>query len=178
MLFQSTCPLRGTTQLRGAGDHIPPTISIHVPLAGHDEAGGKIPRQGHHFNPRAPCGARPGRASHSPLHRWNFNPRAPCGARPFLLHHNADGSAFQSTCPLRGTTYGQRCPYARMMISIHVPLAGHDKGTLNALKETIEFQSTCPLRGTTTSKSASSPPTQFQSTCPLRGTTKYGSAMT
>ena len=103
ILFQSTCPLRGTTRtrvlLRGGR-----TISIHVPLAGHDTYGITCKRSAWmYFNPRAPCGAR--RASiacpstrvsisiHVPLAGHDradtiprgagrhFNPRAPCGAR-------------------------------------------------------------------------------------------------
>ena len=34
--------------------------------------------------------------------------------------------AFQSTCPLRGTTISLRRVYAEKWISIHMPLAGHD----------------------------------------------------
>ena len=79
-IFQSTCPLRGTTcndlkprRRDGISIHVPLAghdgrraaqslhdgmISIHVPLAGHDRAGFGRARCARHFNPRAPCGAR------------------------------------------------------------------------------------------------------------------------
>ena len=56
----------------------------------------------------------------------DFNPRAPCGAR-----HRSCCSGVYSRA-----------------ISIHVPLAGHDRLDAGALPAGV-FQSTCPLRGTT-----------------------------
>ena len=56
-----------------------------------------------HFNPRAPCGARP--RDPELRHTGNdFNPRAPCGAR-------------------RGRPHG---PRHGAEISIHAPRAGRD----------------------------------------------------
>ena len=101
--FQSTCPLRGTT-ISISPISIERCISIHVPLAGHD--------------PWCPC-------------FWSardyFNPRAPCGARRMEGVRMSRSLKFQSTCPLRGTTIRPRTP----------------KACEN------QFQSTCPLRGTT-----------------------------
>ena len=78
--FQSTRPLRGATVhfIRALDSQ---KISIHAPLAGRDFA--VLQAKGHiyYFNPRAPCGARPGR----------------CRARRAK-------SRFQSTRPLRGAT--------------------------------------------------------------------------
>ena len=56
---------------------------------------------------------------------------------------------FQSTCPLRGTTIFIDTPKNKCLISIHVPLAGHDIMAYNIAHGFYEFQSTCPLRGTT-----------------------------
>ena len=125
MLFQSACPLRGTTvnrdepqrnhgisirvPLAGARQGPSPvhpdagSISIRVPLAGHDPQRTGTPSWGRDFNPRAPCGARPISAP-PPPRRSYFNPRAPCGAR-----HDGGGKV-----GLAAT------------ISIRVPLAGHD----------------------------------------------------
>ena len=79
MIFQSTCPMRGTTR------------NSQLTHAQED------------FNPRAPCGAR-----HHFLNglfaQLYFNPRAPCGARLSC------GSVDQLV----------------IVISIHVPHAGHD----------------------------------------------------
>ena len=102
--FQSTCPLRGTTLVarhcrRGKAGNFNPRapcgarpflgraacrrapISIHVPLAGHDDRSDRH-RQGlRDFNPRAPCGARRSSILHLVPSQGYFNPRAPCGAR-------------------------------------------------------------------------------------------------
>ena len=123
--FQPTRPLRGATEYIGsaAGDI---AISTHAPLAGRDityqldrwsnntfqptrPLRGATQRYKLHFlhhsyfNPRAPCGARPGDAGGADNGR-HFNPRAPCGAR------------------LRGSLY----KYGASTISTHAPLAGRD----------------------------------------------------
>ena len=123
--FQSTRPLRGAT----GRQHLtlpPVAISIHAPLAGRDCGARRAGTGRSHFNPRAPCGARPGTervhghtddisihaplagrdrsASSSPGPPRHFNPRAPCGARQ-LSHLKAElAELFQSTRPLRGAT--------------------------------------------------------------------------
>ncbi len=80
LLFQSTRPVWGATFLRlqvFAGG----AISIHAPRVGRDRATRSCRLLRRHFNPRAPCGARP--ATSFPIRMYkNFNPRAPCGARP------------------------------------------------------------------------------------------------
>ena len=147
-VFQSTRPLRGATH----GDRrkiIPGRISIHVPRTGHDEEDFNaavqgltisihVPRTGHdsaerregryqrHFNPRAPYGARRNRVD---LHRCNFDisihvPRT--GHDDAMRYPDNPHYAFQSTCPVRGTT----------AIAYGTPVEP-------------EFQSTCPVRGTT-----------------------------
>ena len=76
---------------------------------------------------RAPCGARRGNVKRLKRKQRNLNPRAPCGARHsrwnFFLCLTM---AFQSTCPLRGTTSLDYIYIIACCISIHVPLAGHD----------------------------------------------------
>ena len=57
----------------------------------------------------------------------DFNPHAPCGARQLRKLERDNQPRFQSTCPLRGTTLEVRNGIAQLaVISIHVPLAGHD----------------------------------------------------
>ena len=80
LIFQSTCPARGTT------------LKNIVPATGFDD-----------FNPRAPRGARHNKTSSTNL-KIHFNPRAPRGARLYRLGEFDTVSAFQSTCPARGTT--------------------------------------------------------------------------
>ena len=170
--FQSTCPLRGTTWV-GYFRMVNGTISIHVPLAGHDyehdaqkaarqEFQSTCPLRGttptfrspetdaNDFNPRAPCGARRLGGLLQDGQRYDFNPRAPCGAR------------LRSEMPLReDDDFNPRAPCGARL---HDNLPDHPK---------IVFQSTCPLRGTTLLSSILPVVLeQFQSTCPLRGTTR------
>ena len=101
--FLSTCPVRGTTVLRGK---LRPeiNISIHVPREGHDAAGQAdragddqisihVPREGHD----------------------NYVPQDKLGDQKFL-----------STCPVRGTTFARYLSEGKGTISIHVPREGHD----------------------------------------------------
>ena len=104
-------------------------------------------------------------------------------------------SAFQSTCPARGTTGYNRCRQrdtgisihvpreghdvdhvvttkATPWISIHVPREGHDTVITAADNVTQAFQSTCPARGTTYASTLYVTRASFQSTCPARGTTQ------
>ena len=125
MLFQSTRPLRGATELDDNSHNTP-----------------------EHFNPRAPCGARP-QEVFIEVEGINFNPRAPCGARlphcpgAFELHQ------FQSTRPLRGATLcfarkdGGQCHFN--------PRAPCGARHINAVEflHGVLFQSTRPLRGAT-----------------------------
>ena len=100
--FQSTRPMRGATET-GLTDSIQDIISIHAPHAGRDQFG--LSNGGFllHFNPRAPCGARPG-GRLTQASRLDFNPRAPCGARLYALGHDDLPLLFQSTRPMRGAT--------------------------------------------------------------------------
>ena len=125
MLFQSTRPVRGATQA-AAGRDSQGQISIHAPRAGRDL---RCHRQGgrpFHFNPRAPCGARPPPEQSQPLaetfqstrpvrgatpsgdqpgnNHHDFNQRAPCGARQTFLFDKFATYLFQSTRPVRGAT--------------------------------------------------------------------------
>ena len=110
-LFQSTCPLRGTTKVE-LGYPTAEDISIHMPLAGHDG-----------LNTAANSAA------------IDFNPHAPCGARPWRPYTSAIPETFQSTCPLRGTTLEWWADHHwERDISIHMPLAGHD--TINRILST------------------------------------------
>ena len=79
-------------------------ISIHVPREGHDSYWDASAPAGHDFNPRAPRGAR------------QLSGRPSC----------RDERRFQSTCPARGTTAGQKASQTARDISIHVPREGHD----------------------------------------------------
>ena len=136
-------------------------ISTHAPLAGRDSRswsnasllagfqptrplrgatvfGAVVLRMLIHFNPRAPCGARPVTkinvvteitfqptrplrgatiwVSFLLLSMRYFNPRAPCGARLLWIGLVIRSSSFQPTRPLRGATarvYKSLCTFLR-----------------------------------------------------------------
>ena len=83
-IFQSTCPLRGTTIVKRWG-RAPATISIHVPLAGHDVVIDAL-NFVRHISIHVPL------AGHDDQRQAILARREP----------------FQSTCPLRGTTFLRR----------------------------------------------------------------------
>ena len=175
--FQPTRPLRGATS-NVAVAAAAATISTHAPLAGRDlrrSVGlqGHIlfqptrPLRGatwsrscrsrsiHHFNPRAPCGARQRHrhielfaveiSTHAPLAgrdrgasedarpTSDFNPRAPCGARRAILQGWAAAMRFQPTRPLRGATVSANGELYIWSISTHAPLAGRDQPYVGGL---------------------------------------------
>ena len=57
-----------------------------------------------YFNPRPPCGGRPGRQWAVPTYCHNFNPRPPCGGRRGWCPPCSGRSEFQSTSSVRRTT--------------------------------------------------------------------------
>ena len=146
--FQSTRPMRGATPTA-------PTPSLSRS----------------YFNPRAPCGARPGPTGHRAgvggisIHAphagrdffnfmpifWHrhFNPRAPCGARP---------CGVPCTLPPAGY-FNPRAPCGARL-SCSRPLA-----------RPLLFQSTRPMRGATPALPALWMRRLFQSTRPMRGAT-------
>ena len=99
--FQSTRPLRGAT-LRRQGVRLLLGISIHAPLAGRDH---KV-------------------TDFALMSSINFNPRAPCGARPGGCSGCSGGCRFQSTRPLRGATSRCRTPTMRRTFQSTRPLRG------------------------------------------------------
>ena len=141
--FQLTCPMRGTTDEQERFINWA-EISTHVPHAGHDYFGR-------------------GRIVDIP----NFNSRAPCGARRAGLRRTSPSSAFQLTCPMRGTTgldgdcaatickFQLTCPMRGTTqrppprvrwrpISTHVPHAGHDLISLASVSTLNDFNSRAP----------------------------------
>ena len=132
--FQSTRPVRGAT-LRVGNLSLMENISIHAPRAGRDcEA--RVAVNAAVISIHAP---RAGRDAHQdrrlPLCH-HFNPRAPCGARPYTLKTTAPSMTFQSTRPVRGATREVRRVAGWRAISIHAPRAGRDsEGRLQELPE-------------------------------------------
>ena len=100
--FQSTRPMRGATGVlcERVGAFC---VSIHAPHAGRDSTWRVLP-----------------------LFLSRFNPRAPCGARPGSLHPRRSSPVFQSTRPMRGATAAHRITSFHGNVSIHAPHAGRD----------------------------------------------------
>ena len=101
--FQSTHPLRGATSAFAVFSALASTFQSTRPLRGATSARWRRKRPRKHFNPRAPCGARP---TFLASHRWLI--------------------PFQSTRPLRGATMTLGEGKKKVYISIHAPLAGRD----------------------------------------------------
>ena len=145
--FQSTRPVRGATD----GWHLRVldlSFQSTRPVRGATFAGQFLRSERLHFNPRAPCGARPfctafcrsalGFQSTRPVRgataiparsrsgRSDFNPRAPCGARRLQETIFDLKMEFQSTRPVRGATNYTRLTADIPKISIHAPRAGRD----------------------------------------------------
>ena len=101
----------------------------------------------------------------------DFNPRTPCGVRPGLESISLPQSTFQSTHPLRGATaIFNRVEFDTFTFQSTHPLRGATK-TRRRLGRSLIFQSTHPLRGATYVGDRLWTPSRFQSTHPLRGAT-------
>ena len=126
IIFQSTLPARGATELRHNDGVTESMISIHAPRTGSDLHGSRRRNGASYFNPRSPHGERQinpatmngsqGISIHAPRtgsdtcgKRRNarvdyFNPRSPHGERLFFQQNRFDFVQFQSTLPARGAT--------------------------------------------------------------------------
>ena len=135
--FQSTLPLRGATWMKPTPT-VSIKISIHAPLAGSDSWSWTTRRTAADFNPRSPCGERPGGD----------------------IQTASTALIFQSTLPLRGATDLRGSAIKRSSISIHAPLAGSDLWPFICCWLT-EFQSTLPLRGATCRSGSGSAPGMY-----------------
>ncbi len=102
LMFQSTRPVRGATD-EGITDLCGAVVSIHAPRAGRDIL-----------------------ASQQPNAAFGFNPRAPCGARPGYECRVSGAQGFQSTRPVRGATTRGNAFRDQYHVSIHAPRAGRD----------------------------------------------------
>ena len=145
--FQSTRPVWGATGWEN-NPFSNLAISIHAPRVGRDDlprflrasnrefqstrpvwgatTSFATPLRWSHFNPRAPCGARPNQHSGSRQLRPNFNPRAPCGARPLSFPFLSFGRYFNPRAPCGARPYTKVALRRQIKISIHAPRVGRD----------------------------------------------------
>ena len=77
----------------------------------------------------------------------DFYPRPPCGGRPSVSDSCAAFSIFLSTSPLRGTTALGDVLSGEVTISIHVPLAGDDAGSVATAALRQDFYPRPPCGG-------------------------------
>ena len=168
-------------------------VSIHVPLAEHDNSRPYRSLVVLCFNSRAPRGARRDTAASAPRLRGSFNSRAPRGARPKSERPHTRLSMFQFTCPSRSTTAHPAEWAAVLKVSIHVPLAEHDRYYRDAwrvinvsihvplaehdlcntfhLVDIQSFNSRAPRGARHAIRKLTMCSCQFQFTCPSRSTT-------
>ena len=100
-------------------------VSIHALLAECDDAGHIPVADGCGFNPRTPCGVRPGNIGFI-FKRCGFNPRTPCGVRRSPVNNPCSWHVFQSTHSLRSATYFFHSGFQLFPVSIHALLAECD----------------------------------------------------
>ena len=123
--FQSTRPVWGATMCTSRR-RSSATISIHAPRVGrdraaHDRSGAVV------ISIHAPRVGRDGGKGHAGRGHQHFNPRAPCGARPPIRYVWLAPPSFQSTRPVWGATIaGWFFLLNPEPISIHAPRVGRD----------------------------------------------------
>ena len=147
--FQSTHPVRGATCSRPAS-----------------------PGRPSDFNPRTPCGVRPGGADDRAPRR-EFQSTHPVRGATIYTPVNADGTPFQSTHPVRGATQTRPTALPYTEISIHAPRAGCDGGRGRCGQGTRDFNPRTPCGVRRLWLSLCQAGFEFQSTHPVRGATIF-----
>ena len=148
-------------------------ISIHAPRVGRDvmlsatrlarlAISIHAPRVGRDLHSRA--------QAQTPRH---FNPRAPCGARPPDMIAKAVTKIFQSTRPVWGATRRERILGCTAQFQSTRPVWGATRVS-RATSSSGQFQSTRPVWGATLFfRHHATPSAVFQSTRPVWGATRY-----
>ena len=195
ILFQSTHSLRSATEEDGSGPRHR-HVSIHALLAECDAHHWTSERDFESFNPRTPCGVRPGaqmkpgalylfQSTHSLRSATSEDHKARNGETvsihallaecdAFSLGTESMNMEFQSTHSLRSATNGSFTLTAAPNVSIHALLAECDPPCVAIVAETTGFnpRTPCGVRriGWTTALRW----IPFQSTHSLRSATRYG----
>ena len=171
LVFQSTLPVWGATDdllafLVGF------LISIHAPRVGSDAATAAFTSWTLLFQSTLPVWGATSTACPAECQQKDFNPRSPCGERPgwpplgfwmsqISIHAPRVGSdrpqpwptfgvtIFQSTLPVWGATPADVINTVRYAISIHAPRVGSDGLSSRREFQVLLFQSTLPVWGAT-----------------------------
>ena len=125
-----------------------PRVSIHVPLAEHDPGTLLTPANHDCFNSRAPRGARQGHAAVFAL-RIGFNSRAPRGARRADARVLADSRGFNSRAPRGARRHLYLVPQPEKAGFNSRAPRGARLVASGISAEIFSFQFTCPSRSTT-----------------------------
>ena len=155
------------------GGHVHPgAISIHAPRVGCDYAFGAAPIQEELFQSTHPVWGATSSAGRGHHRLLDFNPRTPCGVRPGVQAAEAISRVFQSTHPVWGATGGPfQCPPPYGYFNPRTPCGVRPMSRMATSWLSI-FQSTHPVWGATTRRAGSGiNATVFQSTHPVWGAT-------
>ena len=117
-------------------------------------------RQAGHFNPRTPCGVRPGLSVADAL-ALQFQSTHPVWGATKLISKASNKVKFQSTHPVWGATQQSRPSCIPQRISIHAPRVGCDVQHLGVLVQVVLFQSTHPVWGATGDRPTTSTPKPY-----------------
>ena len=148
MVFQSTLPARGATNLKLGYGGIQ-KISIHAPRTGSNRTSSSIFPGRPHFNPRSPHGER-----RKVLANWDndliISIHAPrTGSDNTKKHFEEDNTIFQSTLPARGATIHLIVPHTIDENFNPRSPHGERRGGGDGVIDLQRFQSTLPARGAT-----------------------------
>ena len=100
-------------------------ISIHAPRVGSDPQFSDTPHKLEYFNPRSPCGERPGQPVIQAA-KQQFQSTLPVWGATSRFTPFASGMLFQSTLPVWGATRNPSRLSIFAHISIHAPRVGSD----------------------------------------------------
>ena len=107
---------------------------------------------------------------------WDFNPRTPCGVRPGSGRAPRHADAISIHAPLAGCDYDLPRQFRIIGISIHAPLAGCDCPSTKSTRGFAHFNPRTPCGVRLFVRLSLEEELAFQSTHPLRGATlrRYG----
>ena len=101
--FQSTLPLRGATTNQAYRSQARMIFQSTLPLRGATSCTFRCTRRISYFNPRSPCGERPG-ACQAGTQQFLFQSTLPLRGATSMAAPTCRAVRFQSTLPLRGAT--------------------------------------------------------------------------
>ena len=146
------------------------TISTHAPLAGRDA--GLVHRlSALDISTHAPLAGRDAQFDRMIDRQIHFNPRAPCGARPLPNPLRPKPKRFQPTRPLRGATILWHCYFANShYFNPRAPCGARRQSGGICFME-VDFNPRAPCGARRHPLLLFNAPSQFQPTRPLRGAT-------